>query len=58
MSYYDSGDKTADIIGDIEHGHTPDSIREDAQRELQRRGIDYSPGGYVNYDQPRKPSYE
>lgn len=37
--WHDEKDKKKDMIRDISHKHTPDSVRESAYRELERRGI-------------------
>jgi len=42
MSYYDEHDDLDTLLADIDHKHTPDSIREDALRELRKRGVSES----------------
>lgn len=39
MPYYDEKDKLDDMISDINYGHTPDSVKDDAIKELRRRGF-------------------
>lgn len=41
--YHDEDDSLSQLISDAEEsGHTPDSVRESAQRELSRRGYSKS----------------
>jgi len=38
MEYYSEKDKANDIASDLHHKHTPDSVKESAEREMRRRG--------------------
>ena len=53
MSYYNDSDSSDKIRSDIDYGHTPDSVREDGKRELERRG-ESGNTRYGGYGEPSK----
>lgn len=50
MSYYTNRDTSDQIRRDIDHKHTPDSVRDAGKQELARRGESGNTryGGYGN----------